>query len=133
MTAAGSDQQCRSFWRLKGRSGMLLDTLARLGQTESSGRRSVAAPRGSGRRLEGPAVLISGVETSGQRRDAAAAAAAHETSARLFSTFLHCDHDPGARLGARLQPGHQSCHQEGRRARQPLRVLSGHALAAPAG
>lgn len=75
------------------------------------------------------AVLICGVETSGKRRDAAA----RETSARFCCTFLHCGHHPGARLGARLQPGHQSRHQEGRRVRQPVRVLPGHAPAAQPG
>lgn len=78
----------------------------------------------------GTAVLIRGVETSGQRRDAAvaAAAAARETSAH--GTPHQHGHHPGAQLGDRLQPGHKSCHQEGRRVRQPVRVLSGHAPAA---
>lgn len=65
-------------------------------------------------------------DTSGPRCHAAAAAAARGTRCCLCCTFNDfCS--PRTNFGARLQPRHQSDHQERRRAREPFRVLSRHA------
>lgn len=83
---------------------------------------SVAAPRRGSQTHAGSQWLLTlDWETSGQRRDAAAGAAAC-----FCCTFPEC-FGPGANFGARLQPWHPSCHQERRRGGQHVRILHDHA------
>lgn len=78
---------------------------------------------------------VSGLSTCGllkKLRSCDAAAAAGTKLSRVRCTRVSAL-PPGAGSGARLQPGHDSCHQEKRRAGLSVRVFSGHAPTAEPG
>lgn len=108
--------------------GALWSRSAQLDQRPSPGQKAPgSAQRSSGVSGSRPLGLL---RSPGQRQNAAAAAG--KTRRRVRCTFILFSFS-GADFGARVQPGHRSCHQEGRRAGESVRVLPRHAPATQPG